>query len=306
MRVATWHADLTREGPGLLLRDLESGEEALDPILDAIVETAPDILLLTRVDWDHEGAALETLTEALETRGASFSHALALRPNTGLPTGVDVDGDGRLGTARDAQGYGTFSGQGGLALLSVYPIDAGAVTDLSGLLWRDLPGSLIAEDDPARDVQRLSSTAHWVVPIDAGGSANLTLLAFNASPPVFDGPEDRNGRRNADEIRLWQLLLDGALEASPPQGAPVVIGNANLDPVAGEGRHDAIVGLLADRRLRDPLDGIPSVDWSRLGLGELRVSYVLPGRDLDVLDAGSRAVDGSEHRIIWVDLSIPD
>lgn len=302
LRLATWHTDLSREGPGLLLRDLEAGEASLDPILTAIAETAPDILLLTRVDWDHDQVAIGALMEALAQRGAAFGHSLALRPNTGLPTGVDVDGDGRLGTARDAQGYGTFSGQGGLALLSVHPIDKGTVTDLSALLWRDLPGSLIAADDPARDVQRLSSTAHWIVPIDVGAARPLTLLAFAATPPVFDGPEDRNGRRNADEIRLWQALMDGALGAPAPNGLLAVIGNANLDPAGGEGRHEAILGLLDDPRLRDPLEGVPSVDWSRLGLGELRVSYVLPERSLEVTAAGARAVEGSEHRLVWVDL----
>ena len=296
MRLATWHADLSREGPGLLLRDFESGDETLDPILAAIAEAAPDILLLTRVDWDHGQVALGALKEALAQRGVPFEHTLSLRPNTGMPTGVDIDGDGRLGTARDAQGYGTFSGQGGLALLSAHPIDAGNVTDLTALLWRDLPGSLIAADDPAGEVQRLSSTAHWIVPIDAGWSQPLTLLAFAASPPVFDGPEDRNGRRNADEIRLWQLLMDGALDVPAPAGPLAVIGNANLDPAAGEGRHEAIVDLLRDPRLQDPLDGAPSVDWSRIGLGELRVSYVLPGRSLErawLRNADSRGIGAS-------------
>ena len=73
------------------------------------------------------------------------------------------------------------------------------------MLWADLPGSLIEGLDLSPEivkVQRLSSTGHWAVPIKLGGKAALTLLVFAATPPVFDGPEDRNGRRNHDEIRF--------------------------------------------------------------------------------------------------------
>ena len=42
--------------------------------------------------------------------------------------------------------------------------------------------------------------------------ADLHLLAHHPTPPVFDGPEDRNGRRNHDEAALWTAWLDGAQE----------------------------------------------------------------------------------------------
>jgi hypothetical protein len=29
------------------------------------------------------------------------------------------------------------------------------------------------------------------------------FLVSHSTLPVFDGPEDRNGRRNFDEIRFW-------------------------------------------------------------------------------------------------------
>ena len=35
------------------------------------------------------------------------------------------------------------------------------------------------------------------------GSTTLHVLASHPTPPTFDGPEDRNGRRNHDEIRFW-------------------------------------------------------------------------------------------------------
>lgn len=41
-----------------------------------------------------------------------------------MQTGFDVDGNGWIGDARDAQGFGLFSGNGGMAVLSRLPIDA--------------------------------------------------------------------------------------------------------------------------------------------------------------------------------------
>ena len=49
---------------------------------------------------------------------------------------------------------------------------------------------------------RLSSKSHWDIPLDVNGTI-IHVLASHLTPPVFDGPEDRNGRRNDDEIRFW-------------------------------------------------------------------------------------------------------
>jgi hypothetical protein len=49
---------------------------------------------------------------------------------------------------------------------------------------------------------RLSSKSHWDVPIEIDGEV-VHFLAAHPTPPVFDGPEDRNGKRNYDEIRLF-------------------------------------------------------------------------------------------------------
>jgi hypothetical protein len=209
LTLATWHADLSRDGPGLLLRDLQDPGPDLQALVAQVTEAAPDVLLLTHVDFDTGGAALAALAALLAEGGAAYPHRLALLPNTGMATGRDLDGDGRLGGARDAQGYGRFAGQGGMALLSRWPLVV--ARDLSELLWRDLPQSRIAADDPGHDLQRLSSTGHWVVTLDTP-EGPLTLLAFAATPPVFDGPEDRNGRRNADELRLWSLWMEGGFD----------------------------------------------------------------------------------------------
>ncbi|SHJ03390.1 endonuclease/exonuclease/phosphatase family protein [Wenxinia saemankumensis] len=321
-----------------MLRDLLGGEDAqMQAALDVIAAAAPDILLLTDTDWDEGGAGLAALSAALAERGLALPHVVSPRPNSGMATGLDMDGDGRTGTPRDAQGYGRFAGDGAPALLSRWEIDTAGLRDFTGLLWRDLPGATLPVPDGApfpsegaQAVQRLSSTAHWVVPVRAPGGP-VAIAAFSATPPVFDGAEDRNGLRNADEVRLWQLWLDGVLGA-PPDGPVAILGNAQLDPEDGEGRREAIRALLAHPRLQDPAPqsgggagaadpdqrGDPSLDTAEWdGPGNLRVSYVLPSRDWIVTESGvlwpppgdplAEAVAAAgPHRLVWVDLARPD
>ena len=159
-----------------------------------VAEVRPDILLLTDFDYDAGGAAIGAFADRLAALGVDLPHRFALRPNSGMATGLDLDGNGRTGEARDAMGYGRFAGDGGLALLSRWPVDAAAVQDFSTLLWRDLPGATLPvadggpfPDEAAQAAQRLSSTAHWSVPVAAPGGP-VTLLVWSAIPPVFDGP----------------------------------------------------------------------------------------------------------------------
>ncbi|MEL6207397.1 MAG: endonuclease/exonuclease/phosphatase family protein, partial [Pseudomonadota bacterium] len=258
LRLATWHAELTRDGPGLLLRDIRSGDDPQIAAAIAVIgRTAPDVLLLTGFDHDPGGATLAAFAEALADAGAPYPHRFALPSNAGLPTDLDLDGDGRRGTARDGQGYGRFRGHGAMVLLSRLPIAEGDARDFSDLLWREAPWA----EQPATDdgaafpsmeadaVQRLSSTGHWVVPLALADGQALDVLAFAATPPVFDGPEDRNGLRNAGEIGLWQALLDGEIGPAP-EPPFVILGRANLDPADGEGLRDAITALLDDPRLQ--------------------------------------------------------
>ncbi|MEC3860735.1 endonuclease/exonuclease/phosphatase family protein [Mesobacterium sp. TK19101] len=288
----------------MLLRDLLNRDDSLSASVQTIVMRHPDVLVLTDIDFDHDRAALRALAAWLAEAGHPLPHVFALRPNTGLPTGIDLDGDGRDDGPRDAQGYGRFSGQGGMAVLSRWPIDEDRVTDLSTLLWDALPGSAMPADDPGRAVQRLSSTGHWIVPIQS--DPPIAVLAFHATPPVFDGPEDRNGRRNADEARLWSLVLDGAF--GPPPDRIVIAGNANLDPDRGEGRKGPLRALLTDPRLQDPVPqgphGAITANWQKAP-GPLRVSYVLPWAGCRVTGAGvDWPPNGSAvHGLAWVDLN---
>jgi hypothetical protein len=323
--------DLERAGPGLLLRDLRRGEDAqIAAILHVLAQTQPDILVLQGVDYDLDLLALSALRERIsEGGGPRYDHLFARTPNAGLATGLDMDGDGRRGGPRDAQGYGDFTGQGGMAILSRYPVDQPGAQDFSAFLWRDLPGALLPLRDgqpfpsgAAQAVQRLASRGHWVVPVLLP-SGPLQVMTFHATPPVFDGPEDRNGRRNHDELRFWQLYLDGAF-GPPPQGWFVLMGHANLDPEAGGGRPEALRALLADPRLQEPRPLRPgaaeprlaTVHWPPPGPGTRRVSYILPAANLSVTGAGVHwppegtpegdlAAIASRHRLVWVDLSLP-
>jgi Endonuclease/Exonuclease/phosphatase family len=319
LRIAVFDTELARQGPGLLLRDLVKSPPASDAeaAAAALRKAAPDVVLLLDFDYDAGLAALAAFDELIGQGRPAYPYSFALRPNTGMATGLDLDGDGRRGQPRDAQGFGLFAGQGGMALLSRRPIDRGAVTDLSALLWRDLPGAeppLTPDGTPvpsaqAMAVQRLSTVGHWDVPIRLAGGNTLHLLAFHASPPVFDGPEDRNGRRARDELRLWTAYLDGTLPWPPPEGAFVILGNANLDPEAGDGDRAAIAAILADPRWQDPLPHRPTAIFDP-PTGPLRTDYVLPSAGLRITGAGLVEVPArsggkvTRHRLVWVDLAL--
>ena len=340
LRIATYAAPLSRDGPGLLLRDLVKGEDAqIAAIAAVIVQAAPDVLLLTDFDYDLDGLALRAFSDMLAARGLTYPYVFAARPNSGWSTGRDMDGNGRTGEARDAQGYGRFSGDGGMAVLSRWPIDTAAVTDLSGLLWRDMPGAVLPGEEgaPFPDaavyaVQRLSDTAHWIVPGKPDHGAAFDLLAWSATPPVFDGPEDRNGLRNRDELRLWENVIAQGRERSF-----FVVGNANLDPFDGEGLSAAMAQFLINPAIQDPAPQSQgaagftdaaqvgpaqndTASWPQDGPGNLRVSYVLPSADWRVTGAGVfwpaqddplAAILGADglaagpHHLVWVDVAHP-
>lgn len=345
LRLATFNAALTRQGPGLLLRDILSGTDAQVAAVAAVIAAAdPDVLLLTNVDFDRGLAALGALAGVLAEAGAPYPHVFAFAPNTGVQTGLDLDGDGRSGTPDDAQGYGAFAGAGGMALLSRLPVAEAEARDFSGFLWRDLPGALLPEaegrpfpSEAVFEVQRLSTTGHWDVPLLLPQGGRLHVLAWHATPPLFGGPHQRNLRRNHDETRFWELFLDGALPMSPPAAEFVLMGDANLDPFDGDGMNAAMQRLLAHPALQDPaprsagavaaqgpLDaghrGDPALDTAHWDgprhPGNLRVDYVLPAATLGVLGAGvlwpppddplaGVVAEASRHRLVWVDVRLP-
>ncbi|MDO5529439.1 MAG: endonuclease/exonuclease/phosphatase family protein [Paracoccus sp. (in: a-proteobacteria)] len=326
IRIATFEAGLSRRGPGLLLRDIETGEAQVSAALTVIAEARADVLVLTGFDWDYDGLALAALAEALGDHGVEYTHLFAREPNRGMPTGVDLDGDGRLNRAEDSQGWGMFRGQRGMAVLSRLPLEL--ASDHSAVLWADLPAHNIGDtlSAEAQAVQRLSTTAHWDLALDWSG-APLHLLVFGATAPLFDGGTGRNARRNHDEIAFWSDHL--------PEGDFVLAGNFNLDPHDGAGWNRAVADLLADPRLQDPDPrsaggaaaeqegpnadhrGDPALDtaeYGTRGAGNLRLSYVLPSAGLRVAGAGVLWPEDEDplaetvrevgaHRLVWVDIA---
>jgi 3-phytase len=255
--------------------------------------------------------------------------------NTGVPSGKDLDGDGQVnpspgsrGYGNDALGYGLFPGQYGMVVYSMFPIDRARVRAFERLLWKDVPGALLPtkpDGQPfhsaeALGVLRLSSKSHWDVPIKVGDTV-VHILASHPTPPAFDGPEDRNGRRNFDEIRLWADYLDGpprsdhlrhALPggpALPPPETFVIMGDLNADPVDGGSVPGAIQQLLNHPKVQafsptsagasaaaaaqggrnvehkgDPAHD--TADFADAQVGNLRADYVLPSKNLHILGGG--------------------
>lgn len=318
IRIATYHPELERKGPGILLRDIFRGEDdQIEAVVANIVQVAPDILLLTAFDYDQQLHGLNAFSDALRQKGLDYPHAFALQPNNGIPTGLDLDGDGWKGEPEDKQGFAEFSGQGGMALLSRYPILVDQAADFTRLLWSDYrnmahPGQkqFLPIPSGSEDVLRLSSSGHWDVPIALPDGKTLRILGFHAGTPAFDTELGTNAARNRDEVEFWTRYLNNDLPFEAPRQDFVLLGDANLDSHDGQGRREAIVELLAHPLLQDPKPtsngavvaaqsqgganlkqvgdpALDTADWpDDIGPGNLRVDYVLPSANLMVKDAG--------------------
>ncbi len=132
-----------------------------------------------------------------------------------------------------------------------------------------------------------------------------------AGTPVFDGPEDRNGLRNRDELVFVAELAVGA-------DLPLVLGRSNIDPQRGEGYRDAMRALLDLPTLRDAApqgaERAATVTWE--STGPMRVDYVLTPRALNILGAGvvwpepgdpllETVEAAGSGRLVWVDVAVP-
>ena len=339
MRIAFWRIDLGARGPGYALRDILAGDALPRAKAALVAHLAPDILVLSGLDHDAGLQTLSAFGVLIAEQGHSLPHGFAFPSNAGQRTGRDMTGDGRDDTPDDTQGYGHFTGERALALLSRWPVDVAGARDFSTFLWRDLPGALLPELDPEiLDLQRLSSTGHWDIPVTIAPGQTLHLLIYQAGPPVFGRHATRNLRRNHDETAFWTAFLDARLHMPPPPAPLVVVGGSNLDPFDGDGMHGAMQTLLAHPALQDPMPrstgavlaasdpasaghlgphALDTVHWPDEP-GNLRVSYILPGTNLRVQNAGVfwPRPDSAEaaflgpsdapiarHRPVWVDIA---
>jgi hypothetical protein len=268
VRFATFNASLNRFNAGDLAAELSApGSAQPDVIAEIIQRVRPEVLLINEFDFDAGNVALDGfhdnyLSVAHGTAAPIFYPYRYTAPsNTGIPSGFDLDNSGGVGGPNDSFGFGFFPGQFGMAVYSMYPIDAASVRTFQNFLWKDMPGALLPDDpafpgpadwySPAElDVFRLSSKSHWDVPIEIG-RRTVHFLVSHPTPPVFDGPEDRNGTRNFDEIRFWADYIhpgrsgyiyddngvSGGLHGSDRF---VIAGDQNSDPFDG----DSILGSI--------------------------------------------------------------
>jgi hypothetical protein len=338
-RFATFNASLNRTVEGELVMDLSTPD---DPQAQAVAEIVqrvrPDVLLVNEFDFDAAGLAARLFQRnylSVGHNGAAPIHypfRFVAPSNTGVPSGFDLDNNGSVGGPNDAFGFGAYPGQFGMAVFSRYPILRRHVRTFQLFLWKDMPGALLP-DDPATPapadwyspeelaVFRLSSKSHWDVPVLIGGRVVHTLVS-HPTPPVFDGPEDRNGTRNFDEIRLWadyvvpqhgRYLYDdqGRRGGLAPGASFVIMGDQNSDPFDGDSVPGAAQQLLENPRVNTSLTpgspggpeqaavqgganlthrGDPAFDTADFvdvpGPGNLRADYVLPSRNLRMLAAG--------------------
>ena len=346
VRFATFNLSLNRSEAGRALFDLQNPEATLTPNSDfqagnnaeIIQRVRPDVLLINEFDYEPGNDLAEAFQEnylSVSQNGSDpieYPYVFVAPSNTGVPSGFDLDNSGGLpGGPNDAFGFGFFPGQFGMAVLSRYPILTDDVRTFQQFLWKDMPGALLPDDpntaapadwySPAElAVFRLSSKSHWDVPIDIDGTT-VHFLVSHPTPPVFDGPEDRNGTRNHDEIRLWAdyvtpgptsaYIYDdaGAFGGLKPGTPFVIAGDQNSDPLDG----DSIPGsaqLLLDHPLvntkvtpsspgaveQNALQGginllhesnpaFDTADFADSAPGNLHADYVLPSRSLRITDA---------------------
>ncbi len=226
-RVATFNASLNRAAEGELVTSLSNpDDQQAANVAEIIQRVRPDVLLINEFDYVEGGEPVDLFRDnylAVSHNGSEpidYPHYFIAPSNTGIASGFDLDNDGTVGGPNDAFGFGEFEGQYGMLVLSRFPIVTEDVRTFQNLLWSSMPDARLP-DDPATpepadwysaeelDVIRLSSKSHWDVPVDVDGRI-VHVLAAHPTPPVFDGEEDRNGTRNADEIRLWADYIAGS------------------------------------------------------------------------------------------------
>ncbi|WP_130011307.1 endonuclease/exonuclease/phosphatase family protein [Serinicoccus sediminis] len=330
VRFATFNASLNRAAEGELTADLSTGEDQqARNVAETIQRAAPDVVLINEFDYapDHVDLFRDNYLEVGQdgAEPVDYPYAYIAPSNTGVPSGLDLNDDGQVGGPDDAYGFGFFPGQYGMVVYSRFPIDTEAVRTFQRFRWADMPGNLIPTgfyDAQEREALRLSSKSHWDVPIVVGRQT-VHLLAAHPTPPTFDGPEDRNGRRNHDEIRFWADYVAGPQHSRyiyddrgrtgglAPGERFVIAGDYNADPHDGDSRDGAINQLLDHPRVSTQVVpdsegaveaaevqgganeshvGDPAHDTADFNdnpePGNLRVDYVLPSRSLPVRDAG--------------------
>lgn len=348
IRFATFNASLNRSSAGALVTELAvPGSAQPDTVAEIIQRVRPDVLLINEFDYDDNGIAAAGFQENYlsvphgDAEPIVYPYRFVAPSNTGVPSGFDLDNSGAAGdfAPNDAFGFGFFPGQFGMAVYSMYPIEFERIRTFQHFLWKDMPGARLPIDPASGqswyspeelDVLRLSSKSHWDVPVTIpkrdgmrggnGDSKTVHFLVSHPTPPVFDGPEDRNGTRNFDEIRFWADYVipsrsayvyddDGRTGGLPAGALFVIAGDQNSDPLDGDSIPGAAQQLLEHPlvnsrvtpasagaveqsalqgganllHLSDP--AFDTADFADGAPGNLRADYVLPRKNLRITNA---------------------
>ena len=341
---------------------LSTGEHSqVKNIAEIIQRVNPDILMLNEFDYiADKSKGVEAFVKNylnVSQRGlepVDYPYTYVATVNTGEPTKFDLDNNGKAeGFGGDAYGYGLYPGQYGMALLSKYPIDVDSIHTFQKFKWHHMPHPQVPvipdengntdQGTPWYDVEewaalRLSSKSHWDVPVKVGDKT-VHILAMHPTPPNFDGSEDRNGKRNYDEIRLMADYLspdkgtyiydDNGEKVSLSENARfVLVGDFNAADI-GDKHREGVIEQLTEHPLVNN-DTIPtSAGGAAVSGAEFsnrftaywgaRADYVLPSRyGFHVNDTGvfwpAKTSDlyrlvkdreaSSDHRLVWVSLSL--
>ncbi len=350
VRFATFNASLNRNFDGQLAIDLGGpGDGQAEIIAEIIQRVRPDVLLINEFDYDAGNVALDgfqthylSVAQAPDVDPIEYPYRFAAPSNTGIHSGFDLDNNNVIDPvaapfnftyANDSFGFGWFPGQFGMAVYSKFPVDFDSIRTFQLFKWKDMPGALLPDDpdtpEPADwydpdsgelDAFRLSSKSHWDIPIEIG-DGEVHFLVSHPTPPVFDGPEDRNGTRNHDEIRFWADYVNPSASGYiyddndvfgglPANALFVIAGDQNSDPLDGDSIPGAIQQLLEhpkvntkvtpdsegaveqaglqgganDSHLSDP--AFDTADFSDSAPGNLRADYVLARKNMKITDAG--------------------
>jgi len=349
IRIATFNIAMGLKTEGELQRRLLSGDdEALQKVAAIIQQVRPDVLLLNEFDWFELDSTALFITRYLDkpqfgNAPISYSNSVSGAVNTGVDSSLDLDKNGQLGEPTDAWGFGRFPGQYGMTVLSRFPLKL--ERSFRFFKWSDMPGAAqpLNPDgsewypDEVWKKLRLSSKSHWDVSVTVGEQP-LHFLVSHPTPPVFDGPEDRNGVRNHDEIRLWADYIDpqragyiyddtGVFGGLPAGARFIIAGDMNADPVDGASYKNAVSQLTENPLINASCvpfsagaveastlqggknleqKGNPAADTADFNdkyVGNMRADYVLPSATLEVVSCGvfwpAKGQPGQE----WIDVS---
>ncbi len=360
IRFASYNVSMFGNEEGDIINRLQSATAHTNYLrVGAIIQnTRPDVLVLMELDFDAQGQALKLLKEQLleisysEADTIHYQYAYQIESNTGVISQVDLDGNGAVSLPNDAFGFGNFPGQYASAILSRFPLDVENSRSFRNFLWKEMPDAAIpvlSDGSPyysqeAWDIFRLSSKNHMDLPIVLPGGNTIHALISHPTPPVFDGAEDRNGKRNHDEIRLWKDYINNETYLKDDSGVSgglssnesfIIFGDLNADPLDGDSYQNAINQLLNDPRVHQEVSngalipssnggaehnqqsgnsGDPAHDTAFFGL---RIDYVLPSADLNPIASGvfwpssteenydlTQNGAASDHLLVWLDVEI--